>query len=123
MVWWRPVGVLAALAVAAGASAAPAGDLEFYTGEALYAQCSAKPASADYLPRQARCAGYVLGVSDALQAALGAGGAARVCLPDTATSTQLVERVSGFLDAHPEKRRLAAQDLVIEALSVQFPCK
>ena len=118
---WR--SVLAALALCAAAPIASAGDLEFYTGEALYAQCSAKPATADYLPRQARCAGYVLGVSDALQAAQGAGATQKVCLPATATSTQLVESVGRYLDAHPEKRRLAAQDLVIDALSVQFACK
>jgi hypothetical protein len=120
---WRSAAILAALALSAAASAAAAGDLEFYTGEALYAQCSAKPSSADYQPRQARCAGYVLGVSDALQAAQGAGAPNRVCLPATAASTQLVESVGRYLDAHPEKRRLAAQDLVIEALSEQFPCR
>jgi hypothetical protein len=118
---WRCI--LAALAFGAAATSASAGDLEFYTGEALYAQCSARPAVADYQPRQARCAGYVLGVSDALQAAQGTGAPQRVCLPATATSTQLVESVSAYLDAHSEKRRLAAQDLVIEALSVTFPCK
>jgi hypothetical protein len=120
---WRPALLAAALAMTAGGWAAHAGDLEFFTGESLYAQCSAKPAATDYLPRQARCAGYVLGVSDAQQAVQGAGGAGKVCLPVTASSTQLVMSVDRFLDAHPEKRRLAAQDLVIEALSVDFPCK
>ncbi|HEX3920224.1 MAG TPA: Rap1a/Tai family immunity protein [Caulobacteraceae bacterium] len=120
---WRSAGVLAALALMTAGVSAQAGDLEFFTGEGLYAQCSAKPSTSDYLPRQARCAGYVLGVSDALQAAQGAGAPQRVCLPATASSTQLVEVVSQYLDAHSEKRRLAAQDLVIEALSVSFSCK
>jgi hypothetical protein len=121
---WRAAAMLAGLAfLATGASAATAGDLEFYTGEALYAQCSARPSLPDYEVRQARCAGYVLGVSDATQAAQGTAPGGKVCLPATATSTQLVESVSRFLDAHSEKRRLAAQDLVIEALSVDFPCR
>ena len=88
-VWRRPCDA------GGGRRAARAGDLEFLTGEALYAQCSAKPAAADYLPRQARCAGYVLGVSDALQAARRAQGAAQrvaACPRRPCSSTQLVVR-------------------------------
>jgi hypothetical protein len=121
---WR-VLVLAALVSVSGLSAAPApaADLEYFTGDALYAQCSAKPTDADFAVRQARCSGYVLGVSDAQQAAQGAGGAGRVCIPATAGSTQLVDAVAAFLESHADKRPLAAQDLVLEALSAQFPCK
>ncbi|HUO11762.1 MAG TPA: Rap1a/Tai family immunity protein [Caulobacteraceae bacterium] len=121
---WR-LAILAALAASSSLAAAPApaADLEFFTGQALYAQCSAKPADADFAARQARCFGYVLGVSDAQQAAQGAGGADRVCLPATAGSAQLVSAVASFLDARPDKRPLAAQDLVLEALAAQYPCK
>jgi hypothetical protein len=121
---WR-LAVLAALVSVSSFPAAPASaaDLEYFTGVALYAQCSAKPTDADFAVRQARCSGYVLGVSDAQQAAQGAGGAGRVCIPATAGSPQLVEAVVAFLGAHPDKRPLAAQDLVLEALSAQFPCK
>jgi hypothetical protein len=116
--------VLAAVGVALLAGApAMAGDLEFFTGEMLYADCSAKLADADYAPRHARCSGYVLGVSDAQQAMQGAGGAGRVCLPATAGSTQLMQSVNRYLEAHADKRRLAAQDLVLDALSADFPCK
>jgi len=65
----------------------------------------------------------VLGVSDAQQASQGAGRAGRVCLPAAAGSLQLVETVSRFLEAHAGKRQLAAQDLVLDALSAQYPCK
>jgi hypothetical protein len=121
---WRLV-ILAALVSASGFASAPAsaGDLEYFTGESLYAQCSAKPTDPDVAVRQARCAGYVLGVSDAQQAAQGAGAAGRVCIPATAGSPQLVDAVVAFLQAHADKRPLAAQDLVLEALSAQFPCK
>jgi hypothetical protein len=117
--------VLAALVSVTGLATAPvaAADLEYFTGEALYAQCSATPTDADFAVRQARCSGYVLGVSDAQQAAQGAGGAGRVCIPPTAGSPQLVEAVVAYLQAHADKRPLAAQDLVLEALSAQFPCK
>ena len=116
-----------AAALAAASLIAPAattaGDLEFYTGDALYAQCSARFGEADYAARSQRCAGYVLGVSDAQQARQGAGGPGRVCLPATATTNQLVATVSAYLAAHPEKRPLAAQDLVIEALGAAYPCR
>ena len=123
MAWRAAALVIGGCLASLGAAPAPAADLEFYTGDALYAACSAKPADPDYAARAARCAGYVLGVSDAQQAAQGAGGAARVCLPAGAGSPQLVETVSRFLDAHADKRPLAAQDLVLEALAGQFPCK
>lgn len=117
----RAAAVLAAMAAAAGLAAsaprAAAGDLEYYTGETLYTQCAAKDAAA------LRCAGYVLGVSDAQQARQGAGAPQRVCLPSTATEAQIVAAVGAYLAAHPEKRPLAAQDLVIEALAASYPCR
>ncbi|HVM98592.1 MAG TPA: Rap1a/Tai family immunity protein [Caulobacteraceae bacterium] len=109
------IGLLAAPAAAA--------DLEFFTGQSLYAQCSAKPADADFATRNALCTGYVVGISDAQQAAQGMGGPQRVCFPAGVTAAQMVVAVTAFLDAHPEKRPLAAQDLVVEALSAQSPCK
>jgi hypothetical protein len=35
----------------------------------------------------------------------------------------MVAAVTAFLAAHPDKRPLAAQDLVVEALAGQFACK
>lgn len=119
---FRRVALAAGLVLGAGA-AAGATDLEFFTGDALYAQCSAKPDDAGYAVRHARCFGYVLGVSDAQQAGQGAGAPGRVCLPPSATSPQLVDAVVRYLEAHPEKRSVAAQDLVLESLAAQFPCR
>ena len=119
------VGVAAMLgAIGAAAPAAnAASDLEFYTGETLFAQCSARPGDADYQVHALRCAGYVLGVSDAQQARQGAGQPGRVCLPATAAAPDVVGKVGAYLVAHPEKRPLAAQDLVIEALAAAYPCR
>jgi Rap1a immunity proteins len=107
----------------AAAAPAPAADLEFFTGESLSMQCSAKPGDPEFAARQARCVGYVVGVSDAEQAGQGQGAAGRVCYPAGVTADKMVAAVSAFLAAHPEKRPLAAQDLVIEALAAQYPCK
>ena len=116
------VGVATGLVLAAQ-SPAPAADLEFFTGDSLSAQCSAKPGDADFASKQGRCVGYVVGVSDAQQASQGLGAAQRVCFPAGVTATQMVGAVTTFLAAHPEKRPLAAQDLVVEALAAQYPCK
>jgi len=110
------------LLLPAAASRAAGTDLEFYTGDELIDQCSATPADLDFQPREARCAGYVMGVSDAIQASQGAGGLAVVCIPAQTNATQLITAVQRFLQAHPDKRRFAAKDLVQEALSAAFPC-
>ena len=57
------------------ASRAAGTDLEFYTGQTLYLECSADAAQPDGAAHQARCEAYVMGVSDALQAAAGSGDA------------------------------------------------
>ncbi len=118
--------VTGAVLAAAGASAAPS-DREFYTGEALYQRCSAAPADADFATRKAACRGYVLGVSDALQAGqasapiAGPTRAAAICLPDI-DADQMVEAVSRYLADHPENRRYAAPDLVFMSLKASYPC-
>jgi hypothetical protein len=121
----RAAAALAAIFVAgAGLSARAAGtDLEFFVGAGLYAECTADAAAADGAARLARCEGYILGVSDVLQAEAGAGGAPTVCLPQNATVPQMVAAVRGFLEAHAEKRQLAAEDLVREALAAAYPCR
>jgi hypothetical protein len=120
----KRTAALVAIGLALGlGEAGRAGDLEFFTGEGLYAQCSARPSEADYQARIARCMGYVLGVSDAQQAAQGAGARNRVCLPATVSGPQLSASVVHFLETYPDKRHLAAQDLVIEALSADYPCR
>ncbi len=117
---------VSALLAAAGAHAAPS-DREFYTGEALYQRCAAGPADTDFATRKAACRGYVLGVSDALQAGqapapvAGVARAAAICLPDI-DADQMTEAVSRYLTEHPETRRYAAPDLVYMSLKAAYPC-
>lgn len=106
------------------AARAAVSDLEFYTGDDLATQCSATPAEPDFQSRLAQCAGYVMGVSDAVQADQGAGRRApTVCIQAGTRVSLLVMLVQRFLEAHPEKARIAAQDLVVEALSASYPCR
>lgn len=130
----RTILALMAASVAAGATLAGAGaataaqsDREFFTGEALYQRCSAGPADPDFAARKAACRGYVLGVSDALQAGQGSAPiagpprAAAVCLPDI-DADQMVETVSRYLTEHAESRRYAGPDLIYMALKAAYPC-
>jgi hypothetical protein len=64
-----------------------------------------------------------MGVSDAQQALQGAGATQRVCLPASASAARMADAVSRYLSDHAEKRPMAAQDLVIEALSAEYPCR
>ena len=118
----RAMALVAMLAVAS-ASAAPCADLEYYAGSDLALECAAKPGDVDYAVRHGRCEGYVIGVSDAQQAAQGAAPTGRICLPPATTPQQLVTAVNSYLAAHPEKQGLSAHDLVLDSLQVQFPCK
>lgn len=45
------------------------------------------------------------------------------CYPTGVTKQQMRDVVSSYLSAHPERRHLPGQFLVIEALSAAFPCK
>ena len=114
---------LAAVGIAGSGARAAGTDLEFYTGADLMAQCAAAPPGAGQELNQARCTGYVMGVSDAIQAAQGAGGPGRICIAPSVGAPVLVASVRRFLKAHPQKREFAAQDLVREALSATYPCR
>jgi hypothetical protein len=124
----RTMMFLAAV-LAAGATSASAAntDREFYPGEALYQRCSANPADADFGARKAQCKGYIVGVSDTLQANQAAAPisgptrAAAICLPDV-DSDQLVEGVVRYLSDHPDSRHFAAPDLIYIALKAAYPC-
>jgi len=123
MVTRLAAAVGALILLTAGAAQAAGADLEFYTGDELFVQCSARPSDADYPPRSARCLGYVIGVSDALQAEQGGGKPSVVCIQGATQATQLADAVRSYLEAHPDKRRVAAPDLVISALAEAFPCR
>ena len=118
----RWAAIASAFAGVAAAGPLGAADLEFFTGQDLYAACSARPTDADLSTREAWCGGYVIGVSDAQQAAQGAGAPSRVCLPASANAAAMAQVVRAYLEAHQEKRPLAAKDLVIQALAAAYPC-
>jgi Rap1a immunity proteins len=73
----------------------------------------------------ALCFGYVVGVSDATQAAQATGAALfgwQACLPPSTTAQQVTEAAVHFLIAHPEAQQSSASGLITKALSDAFPC-
>jgi len=126
---WRCARVALAVVAAAGAMASTGAqaaeqDREFFTGDTLYQRCAAAPADLDYAASHAACRAYVLGVSDAMQAAQGAGRGATpaICLGD-ADADKVVEQVTAYLSGHPENRRFAAPDVVAAALRATYACR
>jgi len=107
---------LMALVVAAGLlwpSSSFSQTRAFDDGNKLYGYCGASNSSDD----KVFCAGYVAGISDALQ------GEKRMCMPVEATVEQAVDVIMNFLRDHPEQRHYTAWSISREALGHAFPCK
>jgi hypothetical protein len=89
----------------------------YFDGDKLFDECQVPfdPRGAG-LESVGLCEGYVLGVVDTL--------AERdpICLSEGVRASQVVDVVKLWLRDHPEKRHLAASDLVTTALKEKFPC-
>ena len=72
------------------------------------------------------CAGYIVGVADAMMGSQAAGGSMagwNACFPQNVSNTQVRDIALKFLNAHPEIRHANAAPLVARALSEAFPCR
>lgn len=81
---------------------------DFYTGNDLYAQCTAKSAA---------CFAYVEGIADAL------AHDGNICIPTQLIGNKVADVVMDFLGAHPELRTASAASIGYIALQRAFPCK
>jgi hypothetical protein len=116
---------LVAPAVLAMAAAAPcvAQDLTmpgYITGDRLIKECRSVVQRDSAL-----CIGYIIGVSDAMQAAQDTGGSLfgwQACLPPGTTAEQVTKAAVRFLIAHPEAQPSSASGIIAKALSDAFPC-
>jgi hypothetical protein len=66
--------------------------------------------------RYATALGYILGVHDV-------SSGVSICSPSQAIAGQLVDIVLKYLAEHPQKLHEKASDLVLNALSLAFPCR
>jgi uncharacterized membrane protein len=87
----------------------------FYSGNALWNECSADNAFQSGL-----CMGFVAGIADAMGMGI---AASKACFPPGITAGQTDDVVKRFLGQHPERRHEAAVFLVAAALAEAFPCK
>jgi hypothetical protein len=123
MQWQRLFVGLAActvLSLAAAGVLAPRAALavNFYSGDDLFSDCTSS--NATKLPIAA-CAGYAVGIADALATGIAINGF-KACPPASATRGQIIKAATDFLRDHPEGRRFAAAGLVANALAQAFPC-
>ena len=89
----------------------------YLTGKQLYEQCTSdKEASASV------CAGYLMGIADALDFARSMGKQAQ-CIPKDAGPLQLRDVVVEALKAHPDQEGLPAAQVSSEIFGAAFGCK
>ena len=108
----RVLGVLLLLALSGGVGAVEG----FLSGDDLYASCQDKNPA---------CEGYIVAISDSVQALMTWGDLPDnfICRPADMTSEQLVAVVLNDFEKYPEQRHLLASNLVLYALKQAFPCK
>jgi hypothetical protein len=90
----------------------------FKNGNRLWSLCSQPPNSV----AKAECAGYVLGVVDAIKEDDAVNGFT-ACLPTEVTTVQVVDVVTDYLRQNPAERHYLAAGLVARALARAFPCR
>lgn len=66
------------------------------------------------------CLGYVTAVADVIEHNPVNG--LRACVPDAAVVGDLVQRVTAYLDRHPDRLNYGAAGLVADALGAAYPC-
>jgi hypothetical protein len=116
------IAVMAAISAIAVPCVAQDGIMAGYVaGEKLTEECTS------VVQRDgALCFGYILGVSDAMQAAQASGGAVvfgwRACLPPSTMAKAVRDVAVHFLIAHPEVQQSSASGIVAKALSDAYPC-
>jgi hypothetical protein len=84
----------------------------FVTGNQLYESCTAPVNNKSFV-----CAGYVQGLTDALDVR------GTICTPAGITVGQAMDVVVNYLRAHPQYRQISASLLAGAALGEAFPCK
>jgi len=87
-----------------------AADFDWMSGDSLFKECQQD--DEDF------CLGYIMGVVVGHTVSR-----PDYCLPDDATGNQLADVVLSWLQANPDKRKLASTVLITQALKQKFPCK
>ena len=89
----------------------------YLTGKQLYEQCTAEKETSASI-----CAGYLMGIADALDFSRSIGKRTQ-CIPKDAGPTQLRDIVVEALKAHPDQQGLPAAQVSSEIFGAAFGCK
>jgi hypothetical protein len=115
----KPRHLLILAAAALLPSAANAG---FYSGDELYAACTADKNGKDYFERSYECLGYISGAVDAFNTTREANNL-KSCLPGGVTINELRTTTVNYLSKNPIDRKKSASSQVFAATRKAWPCE
>ena len=93
----------------------------FYSGDELYAACTADRDGKDYFERSYECLGYISGAVDAFNTTREANDL-KSCLPSNVTINELRTTTVSYLSKNPIDRKKSASSQVFAATRKAWPC-
>ncbi|WP_420143509.1 Rap1a/Tai family immunity protein [Sphingobium sp.] len=109
-------------AIIAAAAALPAtAHAGFYSGDELYAACTADRDGKDYFERSYECLGYISGAVDAFNTTREVNNL-KSCIPGDVTISQLRVTTVNYLSKNPIDRKKSASSQVFAATRKAWPC-
>ncbi len=117
----QPRPLLYAALFVTGASLPNTAQAGFYSGEALYAVCTADKDSKDYFEKSYECVGYISGAVDAFNTTREANKL-KSCIPGDVTINQLRTTTVDYLGKNPIDRQQSASSQVFAAIRKAWPC-
>ncbi|KAA9016599.1 MULTISPECIES: Rap1a/Tai family immunity protein [Sphingobium] len=107
--------------LAAAALFPAAANAGFYSGDELYAACTADKNGKDYFERSYECLGYISGAVDAFNTTREANNL-KSCLPGGVTINELRSTTVNYLSKNPIDRKKSASSQVFAATRKAWPC-
>ncbi|MES2174008.1 MAG: Rap1a/Tai family immunity protein [Pseudomonadota bacterium] len=93
----------------------------FYSGDDLYAVCTADKEGKDYFEKSYECVGYISGAVDAFNTTREANKL-KSCIPGDVTINQLRTTTVDYLGKNPIDRQQSASSQVFAAIRKAWPC-
>ena len=112
--------VLLAMALIVGVTSPTWAD--FRTGNNLRDDCNATKESNTYYQQSAWCIAYIQGVFDATEGRDKGLNGFTFCSPQNVQAGQARDIVTKYLNDYPQRRHYGAAALIVDAMSVAFPC-
>jgi hypothetical protein len=93
----------------------------FYSGDQLYAVCTADKEGKDYFEKSYECVGYISGAVDAFNTTREANHL-KSCIPGGVTINELRTTTVNYLSRNPIDRKKSASSQVFAATRKAWPC-